>query len=451
MTVRGPTGPKPTETRSPVDKSVQNLARALLDAGIAKSPAEAMKLARALLQAVAGKVVPNASLGDVIKLFQKDAGLKETGSLDKETLAALVDAGLVEPGEIEGEHAPSSTDGAGGAATTPGAQKRPADGVDKSVRAWGKVTGEPARSNAPSSSSSSSPGEAKHAVAIEGAKERAELAKPKSLGEDLKTLTSTLGQLGFAGKGQGAERLRAQVKDAQKTLGLPVTGRLDEKTREAIARYAENPASSTRDARREGGARSPTGVERRAGGEDAARTEGRGKASDDDGVAQQTGARATEANATAAHGEASVDEGNRSGLEGDDGNAPAGDEDREGARRGHATLDDGGDHERGFYEVAPLSRQIADAFELVARDDDGKGPPTYAWDVTFYKPGVYGAGQPAEPLWHIGLAHTSPFDDVWGEAARVLGERLLALEPEARAPAREDFERALRRARYRDS
>jgi hypothetical protein len=451
MSIRGPSGPKAPEARTPVDRAVQNLARALLDAGIAKTSAEAMKIARALLQATAGKAVPGAALPDVIKLFQKEAGLKETGTLDKETKAALIDAGLLEAGDVDGDVHTPSTDGASGTGGAGGAQKKPTDGVDRTVRTWARVTGE--KPALPSSTSGPKTGETRHQVAIEGAKERAEAGRPSSLREEMKDLTKSLGQLGFAGKGQGAERLRTQIRDAQSALGLPVTGKLDDKTRAALESYAQNPPASARDARRDSAAgQSPTGVERRGVSPADERAGTQGKAAHDDGVTRDAHTRANDAAPSVLdQGHATVDEGNRSGLDGDDGNAPAGDDDREDARRGHATTDDGDEHERGHYEVPLLSRQITEALDSIVRDDDGKGPPSYEWDVTFYKPGIYGAGQPAEPLWHIGLARTSPFDDVWGEAARVLGERLTQLEPEARAPTAEDFERALRRARYRDS
>jgi peptidoglycan hydrolase-like protein with peptidoglycan-binding domain len=448
--IRGPSGPKAPEARAPVDRQVQNLARALLDSGIARTPAEAMKMARALLQATAGKAVPNAALPDVIKLFQKDAGLPETGSFDRETKAALVDAGFLEPGDVDGNvHAPS-TDGASAAGGAGGAQKKPTDGIDRTVRTFRRVTGEKAA--LPSSQNALKGGDARHRVAIEGAKERAELARPTSLRDDMKDLAKTLGQLGFTGRGQGAERLRTQIREAQSTLGLPVTGKLDDRTKAALEAFAQNPPASARDARRERSAgHSPTGVERRGASPAEARSEARGQAAHDDKATALADTRAQDASVhVMEQGQAFIDEGNRSGLEGEDGNAPAGDDERDDARRGHATLDDEEEHERGHYEVPHLSRQIVEALEGIVRDDDGRGPPSYAWDVTFYKPGVYGAGQPAEPLWHIGLAHTSPFDDVWREAARVLGDRLATLEPEARAPTTEDFERALRRARYRD-
>ena len=136
------------------------------------------------------------------------------------------------------------------------------------------------------------------------------------------------------------------------------------------------------------------------------------------------------------------------GTEDIDTNAHAGDEDALDEDRGWANLKGDGE-EAGHWEMVPLSNQIKEALDAIVRDDDGSGAATYQWDVTFYRPGVYGAGQPATPLWHIGIEQVSAFDAVWENARDVLTRRLAQVEPDALPPTTHDFENALRRARVR--
>ncbi len=149
------------------------------------------------------------------------------------------------------------------------------------------------------------------------------------------------------------------------------------------------------------------------------------------------------------------------GLEGDEtavGNAEAGDDDFENEERGNANLgsDDGDDEEQTdgegeHWEVPPLSDQVREALEKILRDDDGAGPVTYTWDVTFLRPGTYASGQPAEELWHVAVHKATAFDPVWQQAADAIASRMLYGEPDGEPPTIDDFILALRRARVRDS
>ena len=142
-------------------------------------------------------------------------------------------------------------------------------------------------------------------------------------------------------------------------------------------------------------------------------------------------------------------------VEGDEsavGNAKAGDDDFNDDARGNAnvTSDGVGEGDAGdFWEVPPLSAQLGFALEAIARDDDGSGPVTYTWDVTFYRPGIYAAGQPAEEMWHVAVPRANAFDPVWQQAADAIASRMLYAEPDATPPTIDDFVRALRRARVR--
>lgn len=149
---------------------------------------------------------------------------------------------------------------------------------------------------------------------------------------------------------------------------------------------------------------------------------------------------------------------NVAGLEGDEtavGNAEAGDDDFENEERGNANMGDADDQgdapgdEGEHWEVPPLSEQVREALEKIMRDDEGSGPVTYTWDVTFLRPGKYASGQPAEELWHVAVHKATAFDPVWQQAADAISSRMLYGEPDAEAPTIDDFILALRRARVR--
>jgi hypothetical protein len=150
---------------------------------------------------------------------------------------------------------------------------------------------------------------------------------------------------------------------------------------------------------------------------------------------------------------------NVDGPEGDEtavGNAEAGDDDFENEERGNANSDansdDNDDGTRGegeHWAVPPLSEQVREALEKIMRDDEGAGPVTYTWDVTFLRPGTYASGQPAEELWHVAVNKATAFDPVWQKAADAIASRMLYGEPDADPPTIDDFILALRRARVR--
>jgi hypothetical protein len=132
------------------------------------------------------------------------------------------------------------------------------------------------------------------------------------------------------------------------------------------------------------------------------------------------------------------------------GNAKAGDDDFDDDNRGNANAAGDGAGDAGeHWSVPPLSEQVQAALDKIARDDDGSGPVTYTWDVTFLRPGVYSAGQPAEKMWHVVVHKANAFDPVWQQAADAIASRMLYAEPDATPPTLDDFVAALRRARVR--
>jgi hypothetical protein len=136
------------------------------------------------------------------------------------------------------------------------------------------------------------------------------------------------------------------------------------------------------------------------------------------------------------------------------GNTKAGDEDFLDELRGNANLrspheEDIGELGEGHWRVPPLSEQVTKALEEIVRDDDGAGPVTYSWDVTFFRPGIYAAGQPAEEMWRLAVQRATIFDPVWERAAKAIALRMLYAEPDMSPPTADDFVLALRRARVR--
>ena len=196
-------------------------------------------------------------------------------------------------------------------------------------------------------------------------------------------------------------------------------------------------------------AASERGVQEGTG--DAAATHGHGEV---EGIgAGQQGAGGTSGGGIEGHGEGAI--GDTDGPAGEEtavGNAEAGDDDFQDEERGNANAPGEGEQageEGEFWQVPPLSQQVHAALEAIVRDDDGSGPVSYTWDVTFLRPGTYAAGQPAQELWHVAVKHATAFDPVWQQAADAVSSRMIYSEPDADPPTIDDFIMALRRARVR--
>lgn len=482
MAIRGPHGPKPPPPEAGVrpqrEQAVSPMQR-LVDFGAARTPQEARRLVQELLASLraAGFPVPatggaESQLGQALKLFQQSQGLPADGRIDRDTLGALLDAGVLRPGPKDAGEAGGSRDAGrasdaaetGRARETPQAPER-LPGLPRFLgdkRALPQTGGEV-------------PAGARGAVDVEAEQKASAKDKPPEV--DLKSFLSSLRSAGFFGAGKGAEQLKDALKKVQRAEGLPANGQLDARTVEALVRREVLPQEALATLAREtpsaqaapSTARSesaqaqsdPTqrGVAEGKGDADArigrgegegqapgrAGQGGQGAATELSGAAAEAAHAAALAAALAAEGEALED----APYDEEGGNAPAGDDELDDERRGHANLDDGSDADQGYWEAPPLSAQILAGLEAIARDDDGNGAATYAWDFTLLRPGVYGPRQPAEKLFHLLVAQAGPFDPLWERARQALNEKLAALEPDARALEVEDFNRALRRARVR--
>ena len=89
--------------------------------------------------------------------------------------------------------------------------------------------------------------------------------------------------------------------------------------------------------------------------------------------------------------------------------------------------------------------------EKIKRDDTASNrATTYSWDVMFFKPGVYSAGQKAQDLVHLVVSSSTAFDPVWQRAQANLQVMVRRLEKDAPVPTLDDIVGALRQARARD-
>ena len=138
------------------------------------------------------------------------------------------------------------------------------------------------------------------------------------------------------------------------------------------------------------------------------------------------------------------------GNERDRGNASSGDEDYANAKRGNAQSGEDEDG-AGHYRVATMSEQAFEALTKIARDTGVENrATTYSWDVTFFKPGVYGAGQKAQELVHLVVDKATAFDPVWQKAQANLTALVKRTDPGGQVPTLDDIIQAIRQARARD-
>jgi hypothetical protein len=467
MAIRGPREPSPPQAREPrLREQPTSPIQRLLDFGQARTPAEARKLIAELLASMraAGFPVPptggaEGQLGQALRLFQESRGLPPTGMLDRQTRDALHEAGLLPPPRTSAE------------------VEAPPPRAEAPARFEGLRPGTSGELGLRRGPSAEVPDGAKSAKAIELEQAVDKSARERPPEVDLKSFLSTLRAAGFAGAGKGAEQLKDALRKLQRAEGLPPSGQLDRETARALVRRGivdERVLSSFTPSSADGRAAAPDarheptsrgvperGAEAAQGrGEDSAGEgirgegaaggagpDGRATAGDKGGQAQGAGATATgERGAAAAGEEGDVEDPWSAGPEG---NAPAGDEEVDDLRRGHANVDDAVAREEDYWEVRSLREQIEAGLAAIARDDDGAGAATYAWDFSLFRPGIYGARQPAERLFHLVVTKAGAFDTLWEDARAALNAKLALLEPEGSSLERQDFEQALKRARYR--
>ena len=426
MAIRGSPGAKPevvAQQQGARPASAASLLLRLLDFGAARTPQEARKLIAELLAALRAAGFPvspagsaEGQLGAALKLFQESRGLPATGRLDEQSHDALVDAG----------HLPARATEQGGRPRE--LELRPRADVRLGVGELA-MRAPSANQGRPEASQSSQGVELSQLLRV--------AARDKAPEVDLKSFLSALRVAGFAGSGPGATQLKDALKQLQRTEGLPQSGQLDAATAAALVRRGIIDerilplahAHELKDA-------APSHVTPVATSEPHAGAAPMDRAAGDAGGSART-----------TQGAGDIDD---PWHEGDMGNAPAGDEEVDDQRRGHANSDDGGAHAVGHWQVPALSEQIAVALAAIARDDDGSTAATYAWDVTLRRPGVYGAKQPAETLLHLMVAQASAFDVLWEQARQALNSKLALLEPEAALLTAEDIARSLRVARMKE-
>jgi hypothetical protein len=143
--------------------------------------------------------------------------------------------------------------------------------------------------------------------------------------------------------------------------------------------------------------------------------------------------------------------GERDGNERSRGNAQSGLKDDGDPSRGVASIDDGSGDDAEHYRVPTLSEQAFSALAKIQKDpSDGLRATTYSWDVVFYRPGVYAAGQKAQDLVHLVVTSATAFDPVWQKAQANLQILVRKLERDGAVPTFDDIVAALRQARARD-
>lgn len=486
MAIRGPIRkPLPVAPSAGADTPVTlgDVEKQLMDAGLAKDPQEAKRLAKELLAALqkkGGKGTTDQQLKAAIRELQKSAGFPETGKLDAKTKELLQEMGVLPRADAKND---AKAKDAKKSDPTAGV-KKPTTPVD--ARKPRDTKGQPNLSNfgGPSAVTANVDGPKRGIpspkLAYEEAAQRADYGQaPKNM--DLSNILDGLARLGFFGAGKGADKLKDAVLAFQSANGLPESGQLDPATRQALEKAGVHDKQAAQEAG--GGAKEAAGDNAKAhvdneGASANAPTSENASAQD---AVDNPYARAEAANAGLTDRQEGAAEkairkkkgkGGRGGDadgegdgEGDEGmgaadgadsqgeddrseNASSGDDNLDDTERGHASLKRE-DADRGHYEVPALSVQVKHALETIVRVETRSGATAYAWDVTFYRPGIYGAGQTAEPLWHVAVDEASAFDPVWVKAREVLSARLEQMEP-AFELTDDMFTLALRRARVRD-
>ncbi|MBN2362366.1 MAG: peptidoglycan-binding protein [Deltaproteobacteria bacterium] len=254
----------------------------------------------------------------------------------------------------------------------------------------------------------------------------------------------------------GGAALQGAQQSASKDAQVTVQQRADRGTPTAAAAVQGNPAAQTLTSEQQrvvnlAGLVNPTGVGVPQGQGNPHAVAGIGKNAGQEARTKvgEGDEQAKDKSKVERDGSATDDE--KEDEERETGNAPSGDDEFADDRRGHAQLDLDAIAERGPYEIPTLSQQVLLALQNIFKEPEVANRATsYRWDVTFYKPGIYGAGQKAQELLHFVVEDATAFDPVWERARGELQKFLNRLEPKAKPLAKGDFEAALRRARVSD-
>lgn len=478
MAIRGPQGPRP-DTAAPTlaRDQPQSPTQRLIDFGSARTPQEAQKLLKDILALLgaAGFPIPKTGqpeqqLSSTLKQLQKQEGLPQTGQLDQKTFDALDRLGLLPKNAT-----PESVD--------PKTTKAPPS--ETKFQVGGPRLG--SEFGAPRAGGEVPAGTQKtRSVETDQARARVDSNKVE-VQVDLKEMLNALKSAGFVGTGKGKEQLQNAVKKLQRVDGLPPTGQLDAKTAASLEKRGvidpataqalkeqdpafqqQQAAAANSSSSSSSNAPSANSSSSNASSAQTPASEAKGTPRSDDLQARegQGGSDGASGGASAGKGKTGGDgagldagatgtttngdvDGLNDGASDDIGNAYAGDDDDDDARRGRANIDDDADDDAGHWEAKKLATQLDEALQKIVRDDDGAGPATYAWEVRLHRPGVYGAKQPAEELLRLVVTRAGPFDAVWQQALTAVNDKLRRYEPEAAAVDDATLRIALQRARYR--
>ncbi len=374
-----------------------------------------------------------SQLAGALKDFQKQAGLPPNGQLGGKTNDALKNIGIAgQPAEAEKgpkadkdgfERGASSLMKQGDKSRVDQAKNSTPDTnfLDALLNKLGGDQGVTADKAGQVGGSSQTSSETQKADAAKEAKKTSEASDAKSGATEAKK----------ASKDEQQQQLdKAKESKVQVARGLKANEVKTEEQRRKNALAGKDPTEK--------------GILDEEADEDATQGEGgegkkRGKGGD-----QQAGA----------HGDGTDTAGgagDHDGNEKSQGNAQSGDEDHGDPARGHASLDDGSGSGAGHYKVPSMSEQAFASLQKIQRDPSAQNKATtYSWDVVFYKPGIYGAGQKAQDLVHLVVQSATAFDPVWQKAQANLQVLVRKLERDGAVPAIDDIVGALRQARARE-
>jgi hypothetical protein len=403
------------------------LANALLKSGRAQSPAQAKLMAAQILQGLKSAGFPLGTPNNLLGDLQSWAGIPKSGVMDAATLSFLAGAGMMQKVDALQKGVLRSPDQAAASVKDSLALSM------KETKDWSQFR-DTRKSDVPASTLGKAAGELHKSEILD------RQSRNQATVNELSNLQGQLTQLGFSASAKGNRALRAQLQSFQAANGLPETGRLDASTSAALRDQGVQAPVVGKSAPEGMIANQKSAGPRKGIPEESKK--GRGK-HDSEGQGEEP-----DPDSDADGNDLGEMRDIETAHEDDWGNSPAGEEGDPLSEEGHATLDAESDAEVGYYEVASLRTQYTESLEKIQASRVKNGPVRYSWDVTFYKPGVYGAYQPAEPLWHIGIQDVSPFAEIWAEARQALVDKFSTFR-ETEVPIQRDFERALRRARMR--
>ncbi len=419
------------------------LGRALQESGLVKpgqTPADAAKILLGSLKDAGFSAPPTASkdvgvqLAATLRAFQQAKGLPVTGTVDRATADALKALGSPAAGPAtETARTDKTRDGfeRGGPTLLKQGEKQRADLVKNTSPDTNfldallqKLGGEHGVT-------------ADHAGHVGGKTETATNAAKSDAAKDVK-------------RAKDADQKTGSTSDAQRTQREESAQMLDraKESKVQVARGLRADQARTEELRRRAALFGKDPTERGLLDDEADEDDDAG----DGGEGRRRGRGGQEQ--AGAHGEGQDEagaSGPKDGHERSRGNASSGGADDGDPARGVAVIDDGSGDAGGHHRIPSLSEQAFAALSLLKKDpQDGLRATTYSWDVVFYRPGVYAAGQKAEELVHLVVTSATAFDPVWQKAQANLQLLVRKLERDAPVPSFDDLVAALRQARARD-